>query len=166
MRPSLVLGWLDPPKVLLTLNFWWRRTLISRLAIPNQATLLVFHVRTWNPVHIDSQVWQNSYLCVRTWNPVHGDSQIRQNLDLRVRTWTPGPHRLPNPAKLWSPCQDMKPGPRGLPNPAKLGSWYTLAPLHHFRVDQYIIAEMCIFSSSPVRKHPGGMGLSDLSVLG
>ncbi len=32
---------------------------------------------------------QNSDICVRTWNPVHGNSQIRQNLNLRVRTWNP-----------------------------------------------------------------------------
>ncbi len=32
---------------------------------------------------------QNSDICVRTWNPVHGDSQIRQNSNLRIRTWNP-----------------------------------------------------------------------------
>ena len=30
---------------------------------------------------------QNSDICVRTWNPVHGDSQIRQHLNFHVRTW-------------------------------------------------------------------------------
>ncbi len=32
---------------------------------------------------------QNSNICVRTWNPVHGNSQIRQNLNLHARTWYP-----------------------------------------------------------------------------
>jgi hypothetical protein len=31
----------------------------------------------------------NSDICVRTWNPVHGNSQIRQNSKIHVRTWNP-----------------------------------------------------------------------------
>ncbi len=45
--------------------------------------------RTWNPVHRESEVWQNSNLHVRTWNPVHRESKVWQNSDLRIRTWTP-----------------------------------------------------------------------------
>ncbi len=39
--------------------------------------------RSWEPGS------QNSDIRVRTYNPVHGDSQIKQNLNLRVRTWNP-----------------------------------------------------------------------------
>ena len=39
--------------------------------------------RSWEPGS------RNSNIRVRTWNPVHGDSQIRQNLNLCVRTWNP-----------------------------------------------------------------------------
>ncbi len=46
-------------------------------------------VWTWNPVHRESEVWQNLDLRVRTWNPVHRESEVRQNLDLCIRTWTP-----------------------------------------------------------------------------
>ena len=61
---------------------------------------LDLRIRTWTPVHRESEVWQILDLCVRTWNPVHRDSQDWQKLDLHVRTWNPV-HGNSHSRKTW-----------------------------------------------------------------